>query len=123
MKLKKTKNAGKHRKTNLRHSRTTRYISLKTNPEDDARNIHTDGENSGENIEPEIRRSNRNVDKSNRYGSEPYIKIFWANKNKDRKLFSDLLQVQRGTDMKKGTPQLETIQKPADFHSYLVFRI
>ena len=103
--------------------RESRYIPMQTNPEDDAKNIHTDGKTPGENIEPEIRRLNRNVSESDRYDSVPFTKIFWANKNKDRKLFSELLQEQRGTDMKKGTPQLETIQKPADFHSNLVIRV
>ena len=34
-----------------------RYISIQTNPEDDAIQIHTDEEMNGENIEPIIRRS------------------------------------------------------------------
>ena len=46
-----------------------KYIPIQTNPEDNAIQIHTDGEIPGENTETIIQRSNRNVNKPNRYGA------------------------------------------------------
>ena len=40
--------------------RDGRYALIRTNPEEDALQIHTDGEIPGENFETNIRRSNRN---------------------------------------------------------------
>ena len=51
--------------------RNGRYVLIETNPEDDAIQINTAGELSDENIEPTIRRSNRNVNNPKRYGSVP----------------------------------------------------
>ena len=50
------------------------YIPIRLNTEDDAIQIHYDGEISGKTIEPIIRRSNRSVTKPNRYGSVPYTR-------------------------------------------------
>ena len=53
--------------------RDGRYEPIRTNPENDTLQIHTDRElPQGENSKLSIRRSNRNVIKPNRYGSVPY---------------------------------------------------
>ena len=49
--------------------RDGRYIPIQTNPEEDALQLHTDGEISGEKIETNIRLSTRNSKKPNRYGT------------------------------------------------------
>ena len=56
------------------------YEPIRTNPEEDALQIYTDGETTGENLENQnqIRRSNRNSKKPNRYGSIPYTGNFWG---------------------------------------------
>ena len=55
------------------------YVPIQTNPEDDALQLHTDGEIPGENKSNNIiRRSNRNIVKPNRYGSIPYTGNFWG---------------------------------------------
>ena len=55
------------------------YVPIQTNPEDDALQLHTDGEIPGEKKRNNIiRRSNRNIVKSNRYGSIPYTGSFWG---------------------------------------------
>ena len=51
--------------------RNGKYIPIQTNPEDDAIQIHINGEISVENTETIIQCSNRNVHKLNRYGSIP----------------------------------------------------
>ena len=50
------------------------------NGKEDALQIYTDGETTGENLENQnqIRRSNRNSKKPNRYGSIPYTGNFWG---------------------------------------------
>ena len=56
-----------------------RYEPIQTNPEEDVIQIHTHGEIShGENIENQIRRSNQNINKPNRYGCIPYTGNFWG---------------------------------------------
>ena len=57
-----------------------RYIPIRTNPEEDALQLHTDGEILGENIETNIRRSTRDRygKKPNRYGTIPYTGNFWG---------------------------------------------
>ena len=53
--------------------RDGRNEPIRTNPEEDVIQIHTDGEIShGENTENKTRRSNRNTTKPNRYGCIPY---------------------------------------------------
>ena len=49
-------------------------------PEEDAIQIHTDGDEipQGENTDNKIRRSSRNINKPNRYGSVPYTGNFWG---------------------------------------------
>ena len=56
------------------------YVLIRTSPEEDALQIYTDGELTGENLEnqKQIRRSNRNSKKPNRYGSIPYTGNFWG---------------------------------------------
>ena len=58
-----------------------KYIPIRTNPEKDALQIHTDGEIPGENLENKVRRSNRNGKKPNRYGTVPYTGNFWDGKS------------------------------------------
>ena len=55
------------------------YAPIRTNPEEeDALQLHTDGEISGENIKTKIRRSTRDSKKPNRYGTIPYTGSFWG---------------------------------------------
>ena len=60
--------------------RNGRYQPIQTNPEEDAIQIHTDGDETpqGENTDNKIRRSSQNINKPNRYGSIPYTGIFWG---------------------------------------------
>ena len=58
--------------------RDGRYIPIQTNPEEDALQLHTDGEMSCENIETNIGRSTRNSEKPNRHGTIPYTGNFWG---------------------------------------------
>ena len=55
------------------------YAPIRTDPENDIIQIHTDGEMpQGENSEIKKRRSNRNTNEPNRYGSIPYRGNFWV---------------------------------------------
>ena len=58
--------------------RNGRYAPIQTNPEDDAIQIHTEDEISGENLEHNIRRSNRKTNKPNKYGGLSYTGNFWG---------------------------------------------
>ena len=58
------------------------YVPIRTSPEEDALQIYTDGEMTGENLENQIRRSNRISKKPNRYGSIPYTGNFWGSINR-----------------------------------------
>ena len=58
--------------------RNGRYAPIQTNPEDDAIQILTEDEISGENLEHNIRRSNRKTNKPNRYGGLSYTGNFWG---------------------------------------------
>ena len=58
--------------------RDGRYIPIRTNPEEDALQLHTDGEISGENIETNLRRSTRDSKKPIRYGTIPHTGNFWG---------------------------------------------
>ena len=58
--------------------RNGRFVLIQTNPEVDALQLYTDGEISGENNKNIFQRSNRNVNKPNRYGSIPYTGNFWG---------------------------------------------
>ena len=53
-----------------------RYEPIRTNPEEDALQLHTDSEISGENLKTNIRRSSRDSKKPNRYGTIPYTENF-----------------------------------------------
>ena len=56
-----------------------RYAPIQTDPENDVIQIHTDGEMpQGENSQNKYRRSNRNTNKPNKYGSIPYKGTFWV---------------------------------------------
>ena len=56
-----------------------RYAPIRTDPENDAIQIHTDGEMpQGENTENNHRRSSRNTNRPNRYGSIYYRGNFWV---------------------------------------------
>ena len=48
------------------------------NPEEDALQLHTDGEISGENLKTNIRRSSRDSKKPNRYGTIRYTGNLWG---------------------------------------------
>ena len=65
-------------KTYYTSERGGKYIPIRTNPEEDALQIQTDGEISGENFENKIGRSNRNSKKPSRYGTVPYTGNFWG---------------------------------------------
>ena len=73
------------------------YQPIRTNPEEDVIQIHTDGDEipQGENTVNKIRRSSRNMNKPNRYGSVPYTGSNWITR--------------------KGTPVPQMTHKPADF--------
>ena len=58
--------------------REGRYIPIRTEPEEDALQLHTDGAISGEKIETITRRSIRDSKKPNRYGTIPYTGNFWG---------------------------------------------
>ena len=58
--------------------RDGRYIPIRTIPEEDALQLHTNGEISGENIETHKRRSTRDSKRLNRYGTVPYTGNFWC---------------------------------------------
>ena len=59
--------------------RDGRYEPIRTSPEEDVIQIHTDGESpQGEKIENKIRRSGRNTKKRYRYGSITYTANFWG---------------------------------------------
>ena len=57
-----------------------RYAPIQTDPENDVIQIHTDGEMppQGENSQNKYRRSNRNINKPNRYGGITYKGNFWV---------------------------------------------
>ena len=56
-----------------------RYAPIQRDPENDAIQIHTDGEMpQGENTENNHRRSNRKTNRPNRYGSIYYKGKFWV---------------------------------------------
>ena len=55
------------------------YEPIRTNPDEDVIQIHTDGESpQGENTVNKTRRSNRNTNKPKRYGCIPYTGNFWG---------------------------------------------
>ena len=59
--------------------RERRYIPIRTDPENDVIQIHTDGEMPQcENSESEHKRSNRITNRPNRYGSISYKGNFWV---------------------------------------------
>ena len=58
--------------------RDGRYVPIRTNPEEDTLQLHTDSEMPGETLETQLRRSNRDSKKPNRYGSIPYTGNFWG---------------------------------------------
>ena len=56
-----------------------RYAPIRTDPENDVIQIHTDGEMpQGEKSENRNRQSNRNTNRPNRYGSISYKGKFWV---------------------------------------------
>ena len=69
MKTKKMPDATR-RQTNNTTERDVKYIAVRKNLEDDAKQIHTDGDKSGDNLEPKKRRSSRNVNKPEKYGGD-----------------------------------------------------
>ena len=64
------------RKTYDTSVRDGRYAPIRTDPENDVIQIHTDGEMPQG--ESKNRRSNRNTNRPNRYGSISYRGNFWV---------------------------------------------
>ena len=58
--------------------RDGRYAPIQTNPEEEALQLHTDCEISGENLKTNIRRSSLVSKKPNRYGAIPNNGNFWG---------------------------------------------
>ena len=58
--------------------RDGRYAPIRRSPEEDALQLHTNGEISGENLKTNIRRSARDSKNPNRYGTIPYTGNFWG---------------------------------------------
>ena len=60
--------------------RNGRNQPIRTNPEEDVIQIHTDGDEipQGENTDNKIRRSSQNINKPNKYSSVPYTGNFWG---------------------------------------------
>ena len=54
-----------------------RYVPIRTNLEEDALQLHTDSEITGENLKTQVRRTNRESKKPNRYGSISYTGNIW----------------------------------------------
>ena len=54
------------------------YAPIQTSPDEDAIQIHADGEISGENLDHKIRRSNRKTNKPNSCGGLSYTENFWG---------------------------------------------
>ena len=88
-----------------------RWVAIRTNPDEDTLQLHTESEKPGENLKTQTRRSNRNIKRPNRYGS----------------IHGKFLEVKLKCSMNtiyitctvwnrhKGTPKPEVIQKLADF--------
>ena len=93
--------------------RDGRYIPIRTNPEEDALQLHTDGEISGEKIETNIRRSTR--DSKNRIDTVPYHTLETFGVRNKNVLIETVFVTGNLWTRTKGTPQPEKIQKPADF--------
>ena len=55
-----------------------RDVPIRTNPEEDALQLHTDSEITGDILKTQMRRTNRESKKPNRYGSIPYTGNFWG---------------------------------------------
>ena len=58
--------------------RDGRYMRIRTNPEQNTLQLHTDSEIPFENSRTQIRRSNRDSKRPNRYGGIPYTGNFWG---------------------------------------------
>ena len=67
-------------RSNDTSERDGRYEPIQTNPEEDVIQIHTDDDEipQGDNIENKIPRSDRNINRSNRYGCIPYTGNLWG---------------------------------------------
>ena len=55
-----------------------RDVPIRTNREEDALQLHTDSEITGDILKTQMRRTNRESEKPNRYGSIPYTGNFWG---------------------------------------------
>ena len=93
--------------------RDGRYIPIRTNPEEDALQLHTDGEISGEKIETNINGPPEIV--KNRINTVPYhTRETFGVRNKNV-LIETVFVTGNLWTRTKGTPQPEKYQKPADF--------
>ena len=70
-----------------------RYAPIRTIPEEDALQLHTDREMSGENLKTNIRRSSRVSKKPNRYGTLPYTGNFWVENRMSKKALHLLQEI------------------------------
>ena len=89
--------------------RDGRYAPIRTNPEEDTLQLNTDSKMPGENLETQLRRSNRDSKKPNRYGR---LKLLGM---KIKCLKINMYITGTVGIRHKDTPKPETIQKPADF--------
>ena len=108
MKMTTTMTKKKHRKKHGKHTteREGRYVPIRTDPENGVIQIHTDGEMpQGENSENKHKRSNRNANRPNRYGSISYKGNFLGMKS----LF--VLQVKFGTEQKAHPSRYQELYK------------
>ena len=79
--------------------RDGRYAPMRTNPKEDARQLHTDGEISGENLKTNIRRSVRD---KNRTDTVPYFILeFFGVRNEMTKRRLYLLQETCGPEQRE----------------------
>ena len=81
--------------------RDGRSEPIRTSPEEDVIQIHTDGDiPQGEKIENTLRRSSRNINQRSRYGSVPILEI-----SGDNKIINVRKIIGSNWNVRKGTPQ------------------
>ena len=90
------------------------YVPIRTSPEEDALQIYTDEETTGENLENQnqIRQSNRNSKKPNRYGSIVYRNVLGL---EQPGVINYMYITGNLWNEHKGTPLPEKVQKQSDF--------
>ena len=91
--------------------RVERCVPIRTNPEEDTLQLHTDSEIPGENLQTQIRRSNRNSNRPNRYSSI-HGKLLGVNLKCSMNIINNTCTV---WNRHKGTPKTEVNHKLGDF--------